>query len=101
MVIRKSIIFESPIETDMDLVAKDAVLASEVWGMPVVFANVLQSQYCRCEACITPVKKLLVICLSMWINYIPVKMFAEVFPFILVQCNNLLTYLRFRFDHTF
>ncbi|KFM73309.1 hypothetical protein X975_01628, partial [Stegodyphus mimosarum] len=42
----KSLIYEGPVENDMDLVASD------IREMPGVFANVHQSLFHRCETCL-------------------------------------------------
>lgn len=49
----KSLIYECPIESDMDLVAKIAIIAGDIREMPGDFANVRQSLSRRCEACIS------------------------------------------------
>ena len=48
----KSMVYETPIESDEDLVARLSVAAGNVDDMPDIFANVRQSMRRRCESCI-------------------------------------------------
>lgn len=49
----KSLIYECSIKTDMDLVARFAVVAGITREIPGAFANISQSLSRRCKACIT------------------------------------------------
>ena len=44
---------EYPIDNNKDLIARIAIVASDIQENPIVFANVYQSLSRRCEACIT------------------------------------------------
>ncbi|GBN74072.1 hypothetical protein AVEN_168703-1 [Araneus ventricosus] len=49
----KSLVYESPIDSDEDLVARISVAAGDVGEMPGVFEKVRRSLRRRCNACIT------------------------------------------------
>lgn len=49
----KSLVYESPIDSDEDLVARISVAAGTIRETPDMFENVRQSLYRRCNACIT------------------------------------------------
>lgn len=49
----KSLIYECPIETDINLVARIAVVTDEICKMPSVITIVPQSLSHKCKACIT------------------------------------------------
>lgn len=49
----KSIIYETPGDSDVDVVATLAIAAGDVQGIAGVYANARRSMRQRCEACIT------------------------------------------------
>ncbi|GBO12185.1 hypothetical protein AVEN_110077-1 [Araneus ventricosus] len=49
----KSLVYESPIDSDEDLVARISVATGDVREMPGVFEKVRRSLHRRCNACIT------------------------------------------------
>lgn len=49
----KSMTYESPIESEEDVVAELSVAAGNLHDMPDIFVFECQSLRCRCESCIT------------------------------------------------
>ena len=48
----KDLVYETPMDREMNLVARIAVAAGTVCEIPGIFENVRQSKQRRCEACV-------------------------------------------------